>query len=298
MLTVFRTHPLIHVSYLLALIPGVVLLANGAASITILVIYGGIVAFAHSNTRLEFRAARTGLCESELSPHPPPIGRTTGRQPGLRPDDLGSDLPSRRVPERSDRQDRHGVAGSTADRRASRHGAPAALRGSRGSAGGAVPPDAPAGRSPRRSNRSPSGSEGSDGQPRGCGQPPDCPECRWGSRRHGDGDSRDAPALGSGAVGDGGQHPRRAPPPSTGLCSPPASRWPGSSSTTEQGSSSGRSTVRAFIGTALYFSQTAHLHPGGLFAVLGGADRVRRRNRTRPRSLSRALPASPSSGTW
>src|SRR5580704_1962044 len=31
-LTVFRTHPLIHVSYLLALIPGVVLLANGELS--------------------------------------------------------------------------------------------------------------------------------------------------------------------------------------------------------------------------------------------------------------------------
>jgi len=53
-LTVFRTHPLIHVSYLLALIPGVVLLANGAASVTVLVLYGGIVAFAHSNTRLSF----------------------------------------------------------------------------------------------------------------------------------------------------------------------------------------------------------------------------------------------------
>ncbi len=53
-LTVFRTHPLIHVSYLLALVPGVVLLANGTVSITILVIYGGIVAFAHSNTRLSF----------------------------------------------------------------------------------------------------------------------------------------------------------------------------------------------------------------------------------------------------
>jgi sterol desaturase/sphingolipid hydroxylase (fatty acid hydroxylase superfamily) len=53
-LTVFRTHPLIHVSYLLALVPGVVLLANGAVSITILVIYAGIVAFAHSNTRLSF----------------------------------------------------------------------------------------------------------------------------------------------------------------------------------------------------------------------------------------------------
>jgi sterol desaturase/sphingolipid hydroxylase (fatty acid hydroxylase superfamily) len=53
-LTVFRTHPLIHVSYLLALLPGVVLLANGALSITVLAVYGGIVAFAHSNTRLGF----------------------------------------------------------------------------------------------------------------------------------------------------------------------------------------------------------------------------------------------------
>ena len=55
-LTVFRTHPLIHVSYLLALIPGVVLLANGAVSVTVLVIYASIVAFAHSNTRLSFGA--------------------------------------------------------------------------------------------------------------------------------------------------------------------------------------------------------------------------------------------------
>jgi sterol desaturase/sphingolipid hydroxylase (fatty acid hydroxylase superfamily) len=53
-LTVFRTHPLIHVSYLIALIPGLVLLANGALSITLLIVYGSIVAFAHSNTRLGF----------------------------------------------------------------------------------------------------------------------------------------------------------------------------------------------------------------------------------------------------
>ena len=39
-LTVFRTHPLIHVSYLIALMPGLVLLANGALSITVLVVYG------------------------------------------------------------------------------------------------------------------------------------------------------------------------------------------------------------------------------------------------------------------
>jgi sterol desaturase/sphingolipid hydroxylase (fatty acid hydroxylase superfamily) len=53
-LTVFRTHPFIHFSYLLALIPGVVLLANGAVSTSLLVAYGGIVAFAHSNTNLGF----------------------------------------------------------------------------------------------------------------------------------------------------------------------------------------------------------------------------------------------------
>ena len=53
-LTVFRTHPLIHVSYLVALIPGIVLLANGALSTTLLVVYAAIVAFAHSNTNLGF----------------------------------------------------------------------------------------------------------------------------------------------------------------------------------------------------------------------------------------------------
>ena len=53
-LTVFRTHPLIHVSYLIALIPATVLLANGVMPTTLLVIYGATVAFAHSNTNLGF----------------------------------------------------------------------------------------------------------------------------------------------------------------------------------------------------------------------------------------------------
>lgn len=53
-LTVFRTHPLIHVSYLIALLPGIVLLANGVLPTTLLVIYGASVAFAHSNTNLGF----------------------------------------------------------------------------------------------------------------------------------------------------------------------------------------------------------------------------------------------------
>jgi sterol desaturase/sphingolipid hydroxylase (fatty acid hydroxylase superfamily) len=53
-LTVFRTHPLIHVSYLVALVPGIVLLANGELPTTLLVVYAAIVAFAHSNTNLGF----------------------------------------------------------------------------------------------------------------------------------------------------------------------------------------------------------------------------------------------------
>lgn len=53
-LTVFRTHPLIHVSYLIAMIPAIVLLANGTLTTTILVLYAAMVAFAHSNTNLGF----------------------------------------------------------------------------------------------------------------------------------------------------------------------------------------------------------------------------------------------------
>ena len=53
-LTVFRTHPLIHVSYLIALVPGIVLVANGKLTSTLLVVYGATVAFAHSNTNLGF----------------------------------------------------------------------------------------------------------------------------------------------------------------------------------------------------------------------------------------------------
>jgi sterol desaturase/sphingolipid hydroxylase (fatty acid hydroxylase superfamily) len=53
-LTVFRTHPLVHVSYLVALIPATVLLANGVMPTTLLVVYGATVAFAHSNTNMGF----------------------------------------------------------------------------------------------------------------------------------------------------------------------------------------------------------------------------------------------------
>lgn len=53
-LSVFRTHPFLHVSYVLALLPGVILVDNGVVSTLLLVLYGGWVALAHSNTDLAF----------------------------------------------------------------------------------------------------------------------------------------------------------------------------------------------------------------------------------------------------
>jgi sterol desaturase/sphingolipid hydroxylase (fatty acid hydroxylase superfamily) len=53
-LSVFRTHPFLHVSYVLALLPGIILLRNGAVSALLLVLYGAWVAMAHSNTNLTF----------------------------------------------------------------------------------------------------------------------------------------------------------------------------------------------------------------------------------------------------
>jgi len=61
-LTVFRTHPLIHVSYLIALIPGIILVANGAVTTSLLVAYAAVVAFEHSNTNLSFGPLNRIFC--------------------------------------------------------------------------------------------------------------------------------------------------------------------------------------------------------------------------------------------
>ena len=106
-LTVFRTHPLIHVSYLVALIPGVVLLANGAMSTTVLVVYGAIVAFAHSNTRLGFGPLERIFVSPNYHRIHHKVDGPAGRQPRLRADDLGSALPPGGVPDRGHDQDRH-----------------------------------------------------------------------------------------------------------------------------------------------------------------------------------------------
>src|SRR5262249_45367836 len=89
-------------------------------------------------TRL--RSARARVRESRLPPHPPQGGRSPGRQPRLRVDDLGPVVPPRGVPDRGYDPRRHGAPRPSARRRAGTGGT--APVGVRGAAGGAVPPDA------------------------------------------------------------------------------------------------------------------------------------------------------------
>ena len=140
-LTVFRTHPLIHVSYLIALIPGIVLLANGALPTTLFVIYGGSVAFAHSNTNLGFGP----LGRIFVSPNFHRIHhKLDGPQDvnlGFALDDLGSTLRPGGVPDARNDQDRHRIAGPAVESRTS-DGATAPPLGFRHSARRAVSSDA------------------------------------------------------------------------------------------------------------------------------------------------------------
>jgi hypothetical protein len=53
---------LIHVSYLITLIPGIILIANGGITTTLLVVYAAVVAFEHSNTNLSFGPLNRVFC--------------------------------------------------------------------------------------------------------------------------------------------------------------------------------------------------------------------------------------------
>ena len=110
-LTVFRTHPLIHVSYLVALIPGVVLLANGVMSTAVLVVYACGRRVRPLEHQPRIRAARADLRQPELPPHPPQGRRPAGRQPRFRAHDLGSALRPRDLPDRGHDPDRHRAPG-------------------------------------------------------------------------------------------------------------------------------------------------------------------------------------------
>jgi sterol desaturase/sphingolipid hydroxylase (fatty acid hydroxylase superfamily) len=53
-LTTFRTHPLVHTSFLLTVVPSVALVANAAVPSTALVLYLCLATFPHANLRLTF----------------------------------------------------------------------------------------------------------------------------------------------------------------------------------------------------------------------------------------------------
>ena len=126
-LTVFRTHPLIHVSYLIALIPGIVLIANGAVTTTLLVVYAAVVAFEHSNTNLSFGPLNRIFCS-------PNYHRIHHRVEGRQDVNLGfaltiwDQLSGRAVfPTQRDDSHRHRSSGTTARRRAERAACPPLL---------------------------------------------------------------------------------------------------------------------------------------------------------------------------
>ena len=146
-LTVFRTHPFLHVSYLLALIPGVVLVANGAVSTSLLVAYGVFVAFAHSNTNLDFGPLRRIF----VSPN---FHRIHHRRDGAQDVNLGfafsiwDQLGHRAVfPDETTVGIDTGLAGPAAHGRAGRD-PPALLPLDGRATHWAVPPDGPAGGAP------------------------------------------------------------------------------------------------------------------------------------------------------
>ena len=296
-LTVFRTHPLIHVSYLLALIPGIVLLANGALPITLLVIYGGMVAFAHSNTNLGFGP----LGRVFVSPN---FHRIHHKLDGPQDVNLGfaltiwDQLFHRAVfPDRGDDQDRHRVAGSAAERRTAgerpRHCSVFAAQ--------LVAPFRPMhelptplpfeprlvdrGETARTASRTPSA-------------PPAVPAAEAAGRVvPGDGDGLDAGRVGrSWAVGGRGRYPDRGAPADFALLAARiALAWIfiyyGA------GKLFGWFNGPGIHRTALYFSQTAHLHPGGFFAVLGGVIELGG-GIALALGLGSGSPASRSSATW
>ena len=264
-LTVFRTHPLIHVSYLLALFLVVVLLANGAASITILVIYGGIVAFAHSNTRLSFGPlGRVFVSPNYHRIHhqldgPQDVNLVSPSQSGIRSSiarcsrtkttvRIDTGLPGRPLIVEQAGVDhgilqcsplnwwRHSVHRATS--RAPVHSVISLRRKRRGCRLRASTP----GRVSVTSER----------------------------LAHGDDDGWDALALRSSASGDHGEHPRR--PFRRRLGSALRPHRVGLDLHLLRGWKALRLVQRSGHpwDLALYFSQAAHLHPGGLFAVLGG----------------------------
>jgi len=103
-LTVFRTHRS-SMCVLIALVPGGPYWSpTGRCRRLLLVIYAGVVAFAHSNTNLGSGRSGGVLVSPELPSNSPSSERTQRRQPRLRANDLGPDGAPGGVPDARDDQ--------------------------------------------------------------------------------------------------------------------------------------------------------------------------------------------------
>ena len=117
-LTVFRTHPLVHVSYLVALVPADRVACQWCGSDDSpgrLRSYLGVRAFEHQPG---IRTSRAALCQSELPQDSPQARRATRRESRLRSYNLGSALSPSNIPDSGHDQDRYGLAGSPTHGRA------------------------------------------------------------------------------------------------------------------------------------------------------------------------------------
>ena len=88
-LTTYRAHPLVHVSFLLSAVPILAVEDNTATPAVVLTVYACLGALPHANVRWTYGRAGPDLDQPGLSPHPPFGDRAAGHQPRHRLRHLG-----------------------------------------------------------------------------------------------------------------------------------------------------------------------------------------------------------------
>ena len=101
-LTTYRAHPLVHVSFLLSAIPVLAVADNTATPAVVLTAYACLGALPHANVRWTYGKTRPDLHQPRLPPHPPLGDRAAGHQPRHRLRGLGRALPPGGVPRQRD----------------------------------------------------------------------------------------------------------------------------------------------------------------------------------------------------
>ena len=97
-LTTYRAHPLVHVSFLLSAVPILAVESNTVTPTVVFTVYACLGALPHANVPWTYGRAGPGPDQPRLPP-PAPFGdRPAGHQPRHRLRDLGCAVPSRGVP--------------------------------------------------------------------------------------------------------------------------------------------------------------------------------------------------------